>query len=135
MSTSLLSFGSPKRIGFISTRFQGTDGVTLEARKWAQLLGEMGHSCYWMAGLLDAPAAVSHHAPLAYFGHPEVLALQGSLFGSPTGAPRQVTNRIQAIKEQLKDELYEFHRQVPHRGAQSRRTSWRSRCMCRSGWR
>ena len=27
-----------KRLGFISTRFAGTDGVSMEARKWAALL-------------------------------------------------------------------------------------------------
>ena len=32
MSTVTLSAGTPKRIGFISTRFHGTDGVSLEAR-------------------------------------------------------------------------------------------------------
>ncbi|MBI4625410.1 MAG: glycosyltransferase family 4 protein [Verrucomicrobia bacterium] len=99
--------GAPRRIGFVSTRFQGTDGVTLEARKWADILRGMGHSCYWMAGLLDAPAAVSHEAPLAFFNHPEVLAVQEKLFGV-TVRPRAVTNEIQALKERLKDELYRF---------------------------
>ncbi|NMD20848.1 MAG: hypothetical protein GYA76_11405, partial [Verrucomicrobia bacterium] len=47
MSFCILTIGTPRRIGFISTRFQGTDGVTLEARKWADILGRMGHSCYW----------------------------------------------------------------------------------------
>ena len=63
MSTCILTTGAPKRIGFISTRFHGTDGVTLEARKWAHILSGMGHSCFWMAGLLDAPAEISHTAP------------------------------------------------------------------------
>lgn len=102
-----MSAGAPKRIGFVSTRFQGTDGVTLEARKWAQLLGELGHSSFWMAGLLDAPPAVSHLAPLAYFGHPEVAAVQSRLFGVPV-RPRAVTNQIQSLKDRLKDELYRF---------------------------
>ena len=88
MSSSLLPPGLPRRIGFISTRFAGTDGVTLEARKWATILEELGHTCYWMAGLLDAPAGRSHHAPLAYFGHPDVEALQSRLFGVSTGSSR-----------------------------------------------
>ncbi|MDI1249446.1 MAG: glycosyltransferase family 4 protein [Lacunisphaera sp.] len=102
-----LSVGTPKRIGFVSTRFQGTDGVTLEARKWAHVLEGMGHSCYWMAGLLDAPPANSHAAPLAFFNHPEVAEVQRHLFGV-TVRSRAVTNRIQALKESLKDELYRF---------------------------
>lgn len=107
MDSCILTMGAPRRIGFVSTRFQGTDGVTLEARKWADILRGMGHSCYWMAGLLDAPAAVSHEAPLAFFNHPEVLAVQEKLFGV-TVRPRAVTNEIQALKERLKDELYRF---------------------------
>ncbi len=62
MSTRIQATAAPKRIGFISTRFQGTDGVTLEARKWADILSGMGHSCFWMAGLLDAPPEVSLYA-------------------------------------------------------------------------
>ena len=33
MSTCILSTGTPKRMGFIGTRFEGTDGVSLETRK------------------------------------------------------------------------------------------------------
>lgn len=107
ISTCILTTGTPKRIGFISTRLQGTDGVTLEARKWAQILESLGHSCFWMAGQLDAPPAASHEAPLAFFGHPEVVQVQGKLF-SVAFRTRAVTNEIQAIKERLKDELYRF---------------------------
>jgi glycosyltransferase involved in cell wall biosynthesis len=94
-------------MGFISTRFQGTDGVTLEARKWAHILTEMGHSCYWMAGMLDAPPEVSHAAPLAYFNHPEIQDVQGKLFGV-TYRTRSVTNQIHGLVERLKDEIYAF---------------------------
>src|SRR5712671_4085343 len=98
MSTPILSIGAPKRIGFISTRFSGTDGVTLESRKWAQILTEMGHSCFWMAGVLDEDLGARHHVPLAYFGHPDVLALQQKIFGVPTRS-RAVTNGVHALKE------------------------------------
>jgi len=107
MSSITLSTGAPKRVGFISTRFHGTDGVTLEAEKWAQILTRQGHSCFWMAGLLDTPSETSHCAPLAFFRHPEVLAVQEKLFGATT-RPRETTNQIQFIKERLKDELYRF---------------------------
>ncbi|MCW5554088.1 MAG: glycosyltransferase family 4 protein [Verrucomicrobiae bacterium] len=107
MSTCILTTGAPKRIGFISTRFHGTDGVTLEAEKWAQILAGMGHSCFWMGGLLDTPQEVSYHAPLAFFNHPEVAAVQRELFGTTTRT-RAVTSRIHALKDQLKDELYRF---------------------------
>lgn len=109
MTPPLPAGSNPKRIGFISTRFHGTDGVTLEARKWAQILEGMGHSCYWMAGLLDAPPERSYAAPLAFFNHPEIAAVQSQLFGVAFRS-RAVTNEIQALKERLKDELYHFIR-------------------------
>lgn len=107
MSICVLTTGAPRRIGFVSTRFHGTDGVTMEARKWAQILQGMGHTCFWMAGKLEAPPESSYEAPLAYFNHPEVLEVQGRLFGVTT-RPREITNKIQSIKERLKDELYRF---------------------------
>jgi glycosyltransferase involved in cell wall biosynthesis len=107
MTTSFLSVGAPKRIGFISTRFHGTDGVTLEALKWAHILTGMGHKCFWMAGLLETPPEISHHVPLAFFNHPEVAELQSKLFGVPSRT-RPLTNEINSIKERLKDELYRF---------------------------
>jgi len=107
MSICILSTGAPKRIGFIGTRFQGTDGVTLETRKWDHIFRSMDHSCFWMAGVLDAPPEISHHAPLAYFNHPEVAEVQGKLFGV-THRSRAVSDAVSSIKERLKDELYAF---------------------------
>ena len=31
-----------KNIGFVSTRFAGTDGMSLETSKWADVLGQNG---------------------------------------------------------------------------------------------
>ncbi len=38
---------TPQRIGFISTRFAGSDGVSLEAAKWARVLQADQHECFW----------------------------------------------------------------------------------------
>lgn len=107
MNTITLSSGPPRRIGFISTRFHGTDGVTLEATKWASLLREQGHNCFWMAGLLDTPPEISWHVPLAFFNHPEVAVLQGRLFGTSTRS-RETTRAIEEIKGRLKEAIYQF---------------------------
>src|SRR6185295_11156381 len=107
MNTTFLTAVPPRRIGFISTRFHGTDGVTLEARKWAEVLQGMGHSCFWMAGLMDTPREISHEAPLAYFNHPEVAPLQAKIYGVAVRT-RPVTTEINALKERLKDEIYHF---------------------------
>ncbi|MCX7871920.1 MAG: glycosyltransferase family 4 protein [Verrucomicrobiae bacterium] len=103
----LVRTGPQKRIGFISTRFHGTDGVTLEARKWEQIFSGMGHRIFWMGGLLDTPPETSHYAPLAFFNHPRVLEVQNKLFGT-VKRTREITNEIHAIKEALKDEIYRF---------------------------
>ncbi len=97
----------PQRIGFISTRFHGTDGVTLEAAKWAAILETEGAKCFWMAGLLDKPAEVSFLDSRAFFNHPEVLAVQAHLFGQTT-RPREITDAVQLLKEGLKTSIYAF---------------------------
>ena len=107
MSGSSLTTGAPRRIGFIGTRFFGTDGVTLEAKKWAHILREQGHQCYWMAGLVDTPPESTHEFPLAYFRHAEVDTLQQKLFGLTTRS-RAITNEIHSLKETLKAEIYRF---------------------------
>jgi hypothetical protein len=60
-----------------------------------------------MAGQLDAAPEVGHEAPLAFFGHPDLVAVQSRLFGVAF-RDRAVTNHIQCIKERLKDEVYAF---------------------------
>jgi hypothetical protein len=62
----------PINIGFISFRFAGTDGVSLETSKWAEVLEEMGHTCYYFAGESDRPVERSIVVPEAHFRHPEI---------------------------------------------------------------
>ncbi len=57
----------PKNIGFVSTRFAGTDGVTLEASKWSRVLEAKGHDCFWFAGELDRESTRSFLVPEAHF--------------------------------------------------------------------
>jgi glycosyltransferase involved in cell wall biosynthesis len=59
-------------VGFISFRFEGTDGVSLETAKWAQVLEEMGHTCYYFSGLSDRPERRSMVVPEAHFRHSEI---------------------------------------------------------------
>ncbi len=95
------------RIGFISTRFAGTDGVTLESTKWAEVLEEFGHSCFWYAGVLDKPKDRSMTVPEAFFNEPHNLELNEKLFGSQQ-RERAVTDEIYRRKERIKDTLYQF---------------------------
>jgi glycosyltransferase involved in cell wall biosynthesis len=95
------------RIGFISTRLAGTDGVSLETRKWSDILTSLGHECFYFAGESEWPEERSYVVPEAHFRHPEIQALQTDLFDDYTRAP-QTSQRIQEIKELLKGRLYKF---------------------------
>ena len=44
-----------KRVGFVSTRFKGIDGVILETDKRATVLQRIGFECYYFCGQSDRP--------------------------------------------------------------------------------
>jgi mannosylglucosylglycerate synthase len=94
-------------VGFISTRFRGLDGVSLEAAKWGSILREFRHNSFWFAGQLDKDPEASMLVPEAFFGHPRAEALNRELFGS-TKRSRLLTNAVHSQKDFLKDKLYEF---------------------------
>ncbi len=96
-----------RRIGFVSTRFAGTDGVSFEAGKWARMLAERGAQCFWFAGQLETPPERSHPVPEAFFNHPEVLAIQAGLFGVPARTP-DTTRRAEEMSARLAAELRAF---------------------------
>ena len=94
------------RIGFVSTRLAGTDGVSLETIKWSNILTGLGHECFYFAGESDFPEERTHLVPEAHFEHPDIQALNTDLFDNHSRS-RQTSQRIQAINEHLKDHLYE----------------------------
>jgi glycosyltransferase involved in cell wall biosynthesis len=96
-----------RRIGFVSTRFKGTDGVSLETTKWRQVLEKMGYSCYFFSGLSDWESSRSMVVEEAFFGHPAVREIQDRCFGSRVRT-ESLTGEIQAIRFRLKRALYEF---------------------------
>jgi glycosyltransferase involved in cell wall biosynthesis len=96
-----------KNIGFISTRLAGTDGVSLETAKWADVFEADGFSCFYFAGELDRPKEFSYLAEEAHFTHPEIEEIQGKCFGV-TKRDRSLTRKIEEIKEKLKDDIYAF---------------------------
>ena len=96
-----------KRVGFVSTRIAGTDGVTLETYKWHQVLERNGYECYFFGGELDTPEERSLLEPKAYFGHPEILETSAVCFGKTTRRS-SLSSQIQDLKDHLKSRLYEF---------------------------
>ena len=96
-----------KRIGIVSTRLAGTDGVSLESDKWVQAMEERRLTCYYFAGELDRPPERSYLAEEAHFNHPEIQEIQQASFGVTTRS-RALTQKITEIKSRLKDDLYSF---------------------------
>ncbi|MBC8076386.1 MAG: glycosyltransferase family 4 protein [Chloroflexales bacterium] len=98
------------RIGFISTRLAGTDGVSLEVVKWVEVLTRLGHQCFFFAGELDWPEDRCLLAPEAHFTHPEVASIGRDLFDDYVRST-ETSHQVQVIKERLKEQLYTFIRQ------------------------
>jgi len=97
------------RIGFVGTRFAGTDGVSLESAKWARVLWDYRHTSYWYCGQSDRDPSVSMVVPHAYFNHPDIQWINRRAFGTRTRTP-DVTQRIYTLADYLKGTLYEFTR-------------------------
>lgn len=96
-----------KTVGFISTRFAGSDGVSLESAKWAEVLWFDRHISYWFSGRSDRDPGSSFCVPEAYFGHPENEWIQARIWGTTNRDPT-VTERINEIAAYLKARLYDF---------------------------
>lgn len=95
------------RVGFVSTRLQGTDGVSLETGKWRQVLEKMGYECFFFSGLSDWDPEKSMVVDEAFFGHPIIEDIQERCFGT-TVRGEGLTGEIQAIRFRLKRAIYEF---------------------------
>ena len=118
------------RVGIISTRLAGTDGVSLETAKWESVLGRLGATCYYFAGQLERPPERSRLVPEAFYRHPDIDAINAVVFGgsldvtttadrehptiyrrdffSPYVRPPTVTAKVNELRVYLKRELYDF---------------------------
>jgi hypothetical protein len=95
--------GQTHKIGFVSTRLAGTDGVSLETDKWADVFEEEGASCYYLAGELDSPPDSSFLVEEAHFMHPVIRDIYQKCFGVRTRS-REVTDQITQLTAVLKDQ-------------------------------
>jgi len=109
MTMSSTTRTNHKKIGFIATRFAGTDGVSLEAAKWAEVLSEAGHRSYWFAGELDKPAEVSELVPEAHFQTDRNQEILQAVFGHKARPPA-VTDAIHELRHFLRGRLRDFIR-------------------------
>jgi glycosyltransferase involved in cell wall biosynthesis len=98
---------SPLRIGFVSTRIAGTDGVSLEIQKWDDVLTGLGHECFYFAGLCDRPESRAHVVPEAHFHHPDIIELTDSLFSDTSRSP-DTTEQVLRLRQFLNRAMYQF---------------------------
>jgi len=85
-----------KNIGFISTRIAGTDGVSLEIQKWAEVLERNKYCCFYLAGELDRLKEKSFLVEEAHFEPPLIQQINGDLFGrrQRKGETSELTHEI-----------------------------------------
>jgi len=86
-------------IGLVSTRFAGTDGVSLEAAKWAEVLERMGHTCFYFAGESNRPPERTRIVPEASFGHRAILAIQHGAFEDEQPLDEEIPNQHSELLE------------------------------------
>ncbi|MDR3200206.1 MAG: glycosyltransferase family 1 protein, partial [Spirochaetales bacterium] len=96
-----------EHVGFVSTRFHGIDGVSLETRTWAHVFEQLGFETYFFSGQSDWAPQRSMVVPEAFFGFPEVDSIQAECFGKTT-RHESLSGRIQALRKILKEALHEF---------------------------
>lgn len=94
-------------IGFVATRIAGTDGVSLETMKWAKIFENDGFRCFYFAGELDTPPENSYQFKKAHFTHHEIVDVYRRSFDMRHRS-RSTTRKIMALKEEIKDHLYDF---------------------------
>jgi glycosyltransferase involved in cell wall biosynthesis len=95
------------KIGFVSTRIAGLDGVSLEINKWVTVLKRMGHTCYFLAGELGENAQPGMLVPECHFQHPDIRLIHDEAF-SRSSESRDLYRRITQFATLIKAKLYEF---------------------------
>ncbi|QDU35911.1 Glycosyl transferases group 1 [Maioricimonas rarisocia] len=94
-----------KRIGFVSFRISGTDGVSLEIGKWTEILERMGYECFFVCGHSDRPEEKTFQIEEADFRHPDVAEINRECFGRIHRSP-QVSSLIRSTATTIKEQLY-----------------------------
>ncbi len=97
-----------RNIGFISTRFAGTDGVSLEASKWAQVLERDGHTCFWFAGELGTRTAQKLSGSTRPIFRTNKTNGSTPRFSAAVERNTRTTELIHLYRSYLKSQLFEF---------------------------
>ena len=89
--------------GIVIGRIGGVDGVALETEKWIDILKEMGHKVYVIAGEFEGRARkhkeYASHFPMMSFFSPECTWEQDNAFFRPSKDPEPVLESIERDSE------------------------------------
>ncbi len=96
-----------RRIGLVSTRFEGMDGVSLETKKWVRVLEHMECDCFFFAGASDWDSERSRVVPEANFKHSDIEKINQVAFCEHK-RPEQISRQIDQLKYYLKEQLKSF---------------------------
>ena len=98
-------------IGFIATRLNGTDGVSLEVQKWAKVLQRMGHKLYFCAGELGDYARNGTLIPKLHFADQSIQSLSKRAFGENADQDgEKLSDQIYMMADELRAPLRRFIR-------------------------
>lgn len=93
----------PLTVGIIATRLEGTDGVSLETHKMAEVLSEAGHRVCYFAGARSALFQPGHTCPEAHFHTARNQWLEEQCFG-------QQDHLSESAQTVLRDVTRDLHR-------------------------
>ena len=96
-----------QRVGIISTRLAGTDGVSLETAKWVKVLSSMGYECYYFAGESEWPEDRTYLLPEAHFNQPDINGLNHDLFDD-FHRLKETSSEVSRLKKHIKTHLHKF---------------------------
>ena len=98
------------RIGFIASRLSGTDGVSLEAKKWFEVLNRKGYECFCFCSNTDWPQDRAYICREAGLSHEKVWEINRRLF-TQNNRTEKTGRCISGLKRKIKKEIRAFVQQ------------------------
>ena len=95
------------RVGFVGTRFSGTDGVSLETKKWAEILGRLGLEVSFIAGECDFDRSNIVQIDEAHFADPRIQDITRRAFAPGARRDPELTADILSIASRLKEQIHQ----------------------------
>jgi mannosylglucosylglycerate synthase len=101
----------PLTVGIVSTRLEGTDGVSLETAKVGQVLTDAGHEVAYFAGVLSERFQPGREVPDAHFQTELNRSLERHCFGTDEPLPTEIHCELEEQAALLEHALHGFIRQ------------------------